>query len=252
MANNSANKATINNNIATGGSNANLYSRSLGGTKEPGVADPYVTGYSFIWFNTLPSSLTNFVSNMSISAMQNYLAALNYSVNLPTVGLALDSIKGMGGTHFNVATALEIQNTFSTTFIELQSAPIYKIINGWVQMIRDIRTGLSNLASNTNASYSKKNYSGTLYYWVTNPDGTGIVEAWYMSGVFPTTVPMDTFNSNIGENSANTKPSITFAFDNLYPQSSLTSTGNSFILSKCESLTSTILSYRETLQNFAG
>ena len=37
-------------------SKGNVFSRKFGGTNV-GVADPYVTGYHFIWFDKLPNGL---------------------------------------------------------------------------------------------------------------------------------------------------------------------------------------------------
>ena len=63
----------------------NILTRKFGGTNF-GVADPYVTGYHFVWFEQLPPSLGAYVSsngNSGISTnseIPNILAASCLSV----------------------------------------------------------------------------------------------------------------------------------------------------------------------------
>jgi len=80
---------------------SNLLTRKFGGTTV-GVADPYVTGYHFIWFDRLPSTLTTYTSQGpsgldSIGDIQKILAASCLSVTPPGGTLAKVEFTGLGG-----------------------------------------------------------------------------------------------------------------------------------------------------------
>ncbi len=228
----------------------NLYSRAFGGTTEPGVADPYITGYGFVWFNQIPAMLATggYNTSMSQTQIQATLGALAYTIDIPAISLNKQTIEGTGGVQFNMPTRLNIGNTMTITFLELSGTPITNIINGWGQMLRDIRTGLSNLIG---TDYRKANYSSTVYYWTTKPDGYTIEQAWALTGVWPETRITNQLNTDVTNNS-DVRLDVTFSIDNIYPYSNDVLGGNSFIGSKLGGLITTILSYKETLQTFAG
>jgi hypothetical protein len=60
----------------------NILSRNFGGTVA-GVADPYVTGYHFIWFAKLPPALSKYANLDSNAIISNLLAGACLSVTPP-------------------------------------------------------------------------------------------------------------------------------------------------------------------------
>jgi len=70
-------------------------------------------------------------------------------------------------------------------------------------MIRDNKIGLTALAGNngndtlTKFNYNKADYSATLLYYTTKPDGVTVEHATAYSGVFPTKDPLDSFTGDI-------------------------------------------------------
>jgi hypothetical protein len=65
-------------------------------------------------------------------------------------------------------------------------------------MIRDYRSGVSNLTEDEGlAAYSKRTYSSIMYYWTTAPDGKTVEYYAAYDGVFPTKDPQDLFTSDV-------------------------------------------------------
>jgi hypothetical protein len=70
-------------------------------------------------------------------------------------------------------------------------------------MIRDNKIGLTAFKGTKgstvvgSAAYNKANYSATLLYWTTKPDGVTVEYAAAYSGVFPTKDPLDAFTGDI-------------------------------------------------------
>jgi hypothetical protein len=224
----------------------NLFNRSFGGTNEPGVADPYISGYGFVWFNTVPTMLSGNYTSLSQNDIQKTLSALSFSITIPNISLEKVTIQALGGTHFSAPSRLNIGDTFNITFLELSGTPIKSIINGWINALKDIRTGGSNL---TGTQYRKSQYTSTVYYWTTKPDLQTIETAWHMTGVFPETYISNQFDTDVANNQE-VRHDITFSFDNLYPYSAEQLAGSTNLLGKIQGFTSNILSYKQTLMNF--
>lgn len=181
---------------------SNLMNRKFGGTTV-GVADPYVTGYHFIWFDKLPSALTNYTSRGisgldSIGDIQKILAASCLSVTPPGGTLAKVEFTGLGGIKWAVPGNIDYGNAVSVKFLEFSKTPILDIMHSWVKMIRDYRTGVTELEDGEEGiGYSNRTYAATMFYWTTAPDAMSIEYYAAYDGVFPTKDPQDLFSSDI-------------------------------------------------------
>lgn len=183
----------------------NLLTKRWGGHSK-GVADPYVTGYHFIWFDKLPGGDKNLIGqNMSHEPcgalnnvdIQSTLAACCTGVTPPGGTLNKVEFTGLGGVKWAVPGNVDYGNTISIKFMEMQSLPITTIMHHWVKLIRDYRTGISNLPEAGSNDYTKKNYSALMYYWTTAPDAKTIEYYACYDGMFPSKDPADLHASDI-------------------------------------------------------
>lgn len=180
----------------------NILTRKFGGTRV-GVADPYVSGYHFIWFDKLPPDLYKYTQTgvskiASNTDIQNVLAATCLSVTPPGGTLNKVEFTGLGGVKWAVPAAIDYGNSVSVKFLEMNKTPILDIMHGWCKMIRDYRTGVSNLEDNADGSgYTKPTYSGMMYYWTTAPDAKTIGYSACFDGMFPSKDPQDLFTSDV-------------------------------------------------------
>jgi len=177
----------------------NRFDRNFGGTRK-GTADPYMSGYHYIWFKELPNDLVaniNVADNSNlgdINAVKNVLAASAQSVTPPGGTLNKTEFAAQGGTKWGAPTNIDYSNNFTVKFLEYSSLPILSIFHGWIRMIRDYRTGASTLSGD---NYTKQNYSGSMFYWTTKPDGITIEYSACYVGVFPTKDPQDLYAGDI-------------------------------------------------------
>lgn len=179
----------------------NIITRKFGGT-QVGVADPYVTGYHFIWFAKLPSKLApNYMQNSGIAnsgEAATILAASCLSVTPPGGTLNKIEYTGLGGVKWAVPGNIDYGNTVSIKFLEFNKLPILDIMHGWVKLIRDYRTGITDLVDGENGDgYTKKEYSGLMYYWTTAPDAKTVEYYACYDGMFPAKDPQDLFTSDV-------------------------------------------------------
>jgi hypothetical protein len=180
----------------------NRMTRKFGGTMV-GVADPYVTGYHFIWFDKLPKNLQNYTKN-GVSGIadpehiKTVLSASCLSVTPPGGTLNRIEYTGLGGLKFSVPGNIDYGTGVSLKFVEFNKTPILDIMHGWVKMIRDYRTGVSDLEDGVQGDgYSNSTYAGLLYYWTTAPDGKTVEYYACYDGVYPTKDPQDLFTSDV-------------------------------------------------------
>jgi len=175
----------------------NLLTRNFGGTVA-GVADPYVTGYHFIWFAKLPSRLPEFVDLPSNAVVGNLLTGACLSVTPPGGTLNKVEFTGLGGIKWAVPANIDYGNSVSVKFLEFNGIPIMNIMHGWVKMIRDYRTGTTALEDTPQGDgYTKATYAGLMYYWTTAPDAKTVEYYAVYDGVFPTKDPQDLFTSDV-------------------------------------------------------
>jgi hypothetical protein len=180
----------------------NILTRKFGGTTV-GVADPYVTGYHFIWFDKLPPGLTTYTSEgisglAELGNIKKVLAASCLSVTPPGGTLNKVEFTGLGGVKWAVPGNVDYGNTVSVKFLEFNKTPILDIMHGWVKLIRDSRTGITDLVDDEQGTgYTKATYAGLMYYWTTAPDARTVEYYACYDGVFPSKDPQDLFTSDV-------------------------------------------------------
>jgi hypothetical protein len=224
----------------------NIMTRKFGGTTM-GVADPYITGIHYIWFDKLPAQLATYASDnraggLGDSDIKNILAATCLSVTPPGGTLNKVEFTGLGGIKWAVPGNVDYGNSVSVKFFEFQGLPLLSIFHGWIKMIRDYRTGVSDLIDgDSGEGYTKKTYAGLMYYWTTAPDGQTIEYSACYDGVFPNKDPQDLFSSDV-ENTGKLDVEIEFNVD--------TSWTEPWVLSKCQSFMSSINASRQVVKDY--
>lgn len=180
----------------------NIVTRKFGGTTI-GVADPYSSGYHFVWFDKIPPGLVQYTQEgisgiSSVDEVQNILAASCLSVTPPGGTLNKIEFTGLGGVKWAVPGNVDYGNSVSVKFLEFNKTPILDIMHNWIKLIRDYRTGISNLEDGANGEgYTKKTYAGLMYYWTTAPDAKTVEYYACYDGLFPTKDPQDLFASDV-------------------------------------------------------
>jgi len=170
----------------------NIFSRRFGGTSK-GVVDPYITGYFYGFFVTLPSAVIKATSN--IGDATRILNSGILSVTIPTATLNKTTLDGLGGLKWHAPTNIDIGDTCSIKYSEMSGLPYFKIYHEWFNAIRDYRTGVSGILTGDN--YSKTNYAAEFLYAATKPDGLTVEFAVYMTGMFPTKDPYDLYQGDV-------------------------------------------------------
>lgn len=175
----------------------NRLTRNFGGTVA-GVADPYVSGYHFIYFAKLPSALPEYTQLPDDGTIKNLLAGACLSVTPPGGTLNKVEFTGLGGIKWAVPANVDYGNSVSVKFLEFNGTPILNIFHGWIKMIRDYRSGTTALIDgNSGGGYTKSTYAGIMYYWTTAPDAKTVEYYAAYDGVFPTKDPQDLFTSDV-------------------------------------------------------
>lgn len=221
----------------------NLFTRTFGGTTEPGVADLFISGYGYFWFEYLPPDLPKYVPGMTLSEIQMTLAALCQRVTPPGETINKTTQPGLGGKKWSTPTNLEVGDTATISFFEISGTPLKKIMSGWTRLIRDMRHGASGLKG---SDYTKVNYSATGYKILTKPDGMTIETVEYYTGLWPTKNPLDNFNLDIATNDK-VDVDIDFSVDNIYDDFE---DKQAWIVSKSEKIIQAITQARESFENF--
>jgi len=194
----------------------NQFDRNFGGTTV-GTADPYLSGFHFIEFLALPKNLSKYVggadgkkavsNGLDSTHLQTMLAGSCVGVTPPGGTLEKTEFTGLGGIKFSVPTSINYSNSMTVKFLEFSSLPILAIFSGWIRMIRDYKTGVSNLKGD---DYTKSNYAGTMLYWTTKPDGKTVEFSSAYTGMFPLKDPMDMYT---GEFTSQDKVEIDIEFN---------------------------------------
>ncbi len=226
----------------------NILTRKFGGTTV-GVADPYVTGYHFIWFDKLPPGLVTYVSQgisglSNLGEIQSVLAASCLSVTPPGGTLNKIEYTGLGGVKWAVPGNVDYGNTVSVKFLEFNKTPILDIMHSWVKLIRDYRTGITELVDGDEGEgYTKKKYSGLMYYWTTAPDAKTIEYYAAYDGVFPAKDPQDLYTSDV-ETVGRLDIEMEFNVDYAWHEP--------WVLSKCNTFVDAITQSAETVKGYGA
>lgn len=89
------------------------------------------------------------------------------------------------------------QQTFTLEFSDVKGSPMLKLISGWYHYVKALSTGVA-IPSEEYRKKRKLDYTSTLYYFVTGPDGL-FLNYWGRSiGMFPTTVPYSAYGRKSG------------------------------------------------------
>ncbi len=224
----------------------NILTRKFGGTTM-GVADPYLSGTFFIWFDKIPSKLVEYTSQgiSGISTeeeIKNILAATCLSVTPPGGTLNRVEFTGLGGTKWAVPGNIDYGNTITVKFFEFNKTPMLDIFHGWVKLIRDYRYGITDLEDGDQGDgYTKKTYAGLMYYWTTAPDGKTIEYYACYDGVFPTKDPQDLFSSDV-ETVGKVDVEIEFNIDYAWHEP--------WVKEKCQSFVSTFMNKKQLIEQY--
>lgn len=225
----------------------NILTRKFGGTSV-GVADPYTSGYHFIWMDKVPPLLKSYIANngqsgiSSTSDIQNVLAASCLSVTPPGGTLNKVEFTGLGGVKWAVPGNIDYGNTVSVKFLEFSKTPILDIMHNWVKLIRDYRTGVTDLNDNENgAGYTKKTYAGLMYYWTTAPDAKTVEFYACYDGIFPAKDPQDLYTSDV-ETVGRLDVEIEFNVDYAWREK--------WVYEKCQRLANTFANVKNTVKEY--
>ena len=172
-------------------SGSNQFSRRWGANNSNDSVDPYITGYSFIYFRHFPDFSALMPKNMKIQPGQakKALHSSCTSVVVPGATLNKAEFNGLGGIKFFYPTNADWDNTVSLRFTEWSGAPIHNIIHAWVKMISDYRSGINVSPSPP----TKANFTASMLYWTTKPDGVSVDFHSLITGMFPVKDPSDQF-----------------------------------------------------------
>lgn len=191
----------------------NIRDRNFGGSYANIVAEPYVSGYAYTKW-TVPSTITNngslggtfgfdgSTSNVSndnansnaLANITNILSATCISVTPPDGRIETVEFNAIGGAKYYAPGSIEPGTELSCRFTEFSGLPVHGILHRWVEMIRHNRAGTTKLEG---SDYAKNNYSGTVLYWTTKPDGKTVEYAAAYSGVFPKSSMLESFSGDI-------------------------------------------------------
>lgn len=221
----------------------NRLSRNFGGTVA-GVADPYITGYHFVFFPRLPPELFVYANLDNNTKVGNILAGACLAVTPPGGTLNKIEFTGLGGIKWAVPGNVDYGNSVSVKFLEFNGTPILNIMHGWVKMIRDYRSGTTDLEEgNQLIGYSKSTYAGIMYYWTTSPDVRSVEYYAAYDGVFPTKDPQDLFASDV-ETVGRLDTEIEFNVDYIWHED--------WVKAKCEEYAQEVYQLKDNLINDYG
>ena len=193
----------------------NTRDRNWGGTANSVACEPYLSGYSYVRWQ-VPDALkrfikVNLVTNQNDQTLtpkgpndiNNTLESACTSVTPPGGTINRAEYTGIGGVKWSVPSSMDYGDSITLRYIEFSGLPILRIHRAWFNMIRDNKIGLTAFSGSTVSGfsksdvYNKSNYSATLLYWTTKPDGVTVEFAAAYSGVFPTKDPHDIFTGDI-------------------------------------------------------
>lgn len=180
--------------------------RNFGGTGADIVADPYISGYHFVSWTKLPTRLSEFISSgdgektsqqiSSNAQIRTFLNGATLAVTPPGGTINKTEFTGLGNTKWAVPTSIDYGTSLTLKFLEFTHTPVLSIFHGWARLIRNYKTGLSELSENDDA-YTKSEYTGTMLYWTTKPDGKTVEYSAAYSGLFPLKDPQDLFSGDL-------------------------------------------------------
>ena len=189
--------------------------RYMGGNYR--LNQPFISGY---WYLILqpPAMIFDAALNGGASLATAWFHSTAEGFTPPTQTIMKVDVPGMGGTASSFYSGRETNREFTITFREYQNLPISTAIRTWASVI-DPHLGRSPLKE-----FLPMYYKGSAYAILAKPtfrndttnlmsiDAGDIEQVYYMEGVMPTTVPDDSFSTDIATNDA-LQLSVTFSFD---------------------------------------
>lgn len=175
-------------------------------------SQPFISGY---WYLYLQPPQALFGSSDSVNQAVQWFHSTAESFTPPSKTVTKVDVPGMGGAASSFAAGQELSRTFTVAFREHQDMPIMKSLMQWTNMI-DAKTGISPLSM-----YVPWEYKGMALAVLARPGTQGaglrpdtrqIDQLFLFEGVFPETLPYDTFNADIATNDT-VQVSVTFSFD---------------------------------------
>lgn len=166
--------------------------------------DPYVSGYAFIYWLSLPSWFEKdddlkYFKELTQKNFRSFQGVNSIELN------SLTHQTGFAGNEVNIVGDIQKNNTdFTISHKEFSGGVMRKMYQKWISYMRDPRTGIALYPKLFDVDYGARNHTGKLMYIVTRPDVTNtnkeIVEyAAMYSNVFPTNIPLDTlYNWELG------------------------------------------------------
>jgi hypothetical protein len=190
--------------------------RNWGGTAKSVACEPYLSGYSYVKWK-LPKPLKDFISKYKVTNQNDQADTANSDINAsemleaactsvtpPGGTINRAEYTGLGGVKWSVPSSMDYGDSITLRYIEFSGLPIQRIHRAWFNFIRDNKIGLTALSGSSHSNtvspgtvYNKRNYSATLLYWTTKPDGVTVEFAAAYSGLFPTKDPHDIFTGDI-------------------------------------------------------
>ena len=179
--------------------------RHFGGSDPNIAADPYISGYHYIQFVRVPTKLIEWIKAgdggtpyelTDEAKVRQFLQGACLSVTPPGGTLNKTEFTGIGGIKWAVPTNIDYTNVLTVKFLEFSSLPVLNIISGWVRLIRDMKTGTTAL-NDSAIAYTKADYTGSMFYWTTKPDGKTVEYSACYTGMFPTKDPQDLYSGDL-------------------------------------------------------
>ncbi len=184
-----------------------IFNSGIGGLKK--VADPYITGYSFIKFypgDLLVDEIGLPESNLFFELMEKSFKEVS---GFPRQELGTTAING-GFTQNEHMYPSEIGKNIteiSLRFQEFTGSPYTREFRKWVSAIRDPETGLYQLSK-----YGLKYYSVSMLYINTSPGigskdddarANSVEFAAWMTSMYPKAIDYDKYNYSAGDHATN-------------------------------------------------
>ena len=169
--------------------------------------DPYITGYSYIYWTALPKFLTSGspLVDKTWAVDWKTLTQSNFKSFDGISDIQLDAEEltaGMNGRTMAIPSNSKFESTsYTMKFQEMTGSRLRELAHLWVTGIRDPETGFASYHGNTSLPYSMANHTAELLYMVTDPGGQKIEFACYLTNLMPTKVPMSHLNYSSGEHS---------------------------------------------------
>lgn len=178
-----------------------IFRRFLG--EQAGGRDPFVTGFGIVFFTKMPAAISEETKNKA-----GWLSAMCTSFELPD--LTIDSIdyEGRDGGQWHVPGAAKMGNDLTMNLWEMDTAPTYRILAEWIQLMRNPHYGFMS-----NTTWKHENYKGQIAYAACLPDlSVRFVKVY--NGVWPTELKDSAFKYD--NNQDKVEFSCSFKFDH-YP-----------------------------------